>query len=343
MIPKSALLSKCGECWVDVELTATYILNTQKHTGEIPWSAGGKTDPWDHVECAMGLSVAGCHQAAKKAYDWSLSAQNPDGSWWSEYQKGVPLEDAHKDANMTAYIAVGAYHYFLATGDLDFLGYLWPTVKKAIDFTVCLQGDAGEIYWAQRKNGSISRRALLTGSSSIYKSLSCAIDIAKILEKPQPHWVVAHQKLGSAILQQPHLFDQSKTVFAMDWYYPVLSGAITGLDAIKRIKNSWQEFVMDGWGVRCVSDEAWLTMAETSELVVALAGIGDHVTAETVFEWMQDKKYDDGAFWTGVTFPDRIVYTNEKTTWTGAAILLAADILYDLSSASGLFRHNKKR
>jgi hypothetical protein len=341
MIRNSASLAKASSCWVDVELTAAYIQNTQKPSGEIPWSVGGKTDPWDHVECAMGLTVAGCCQAARKAYEWSRSIQNPDGSWWSEYQNGAPIEEAHKDANMTGYIAVGAYHYYLATGEIAFLHDLWPSVAKALDFVVSLQGDQGEVFWAKRKDGSISRMALLTGSSAIYKSLSCGIEIAKILEKHQSHWIAAHQKLGIAISQKPHLFDKSKSVFAMDWYYPVLSGAVTDSDATKRIENSWEEFVMEGWGVRCVSDNAWLTMAETSELVVTLAAMGDLLTAETVFEWMQDKKYDDGAFWTGVTFPERIVYTDEKTTWTGAAILLAADILFDLSSASGLFRHSK--
>lgn len=328
-------------CWVDVELTAAYIQNTQRTTGEIPWSVEGKTDPWDHVECAMGLCVAGCHEAAKKAYEWSIAAQNPDGSWWSDYYGGATMPEAYKDVNMTAYIAVGAYHYYLATSDIVFLKFLWPVVEKAINFTIGLQGDNGEIYWAMRKGGSISPRALLTGSSSIYKSLSCAINIAHLLEVPQPRWIEAKQKLGRAIVDKPHLFDQSKSVFAMDWYYPVLSGAITGTDAIKRIHRSWGKFILEGWGVRCVSDKAWLTMAETSELVMTLAGIGDIETAHTLFEWMKDKKYDDGAFWTGVTYPDRAIYTNEKTTWTGAAVLLAADILYDLSPASGLFRHQK--
>jgi hypothetical protein len=81
-------------------------------------------------------------------------------------------------------------------------------------------------------------------------------------------------------------------------------------------------------------------MAETAELVLSLAGIGDFEAAETVLGWILDKKYDDGAFWTGVTFPDRQIYTLEKTTWTGAAVLLASDLLYGLTSASQLFSHD---
>jgi len=47
---------------IDVDSTAEYILSVQKTDGEIPWSKGGKTDPWDHVESAMGLTVCGRHQ-----------------------------------------------------------------------------------------------------------------------------------------------------------------------------------------------------------------------------------------------------------------------------------------
>ena len=126
----------------------------------------------------------------------------------------------------------------------------------------------------------------------------------------------------------------------MDWYYPILGNALTGYDAKKRIAQAWDRFVAPKWGVRCVSDQPWATMAETAELTIALAAIDEFETAEMVFGWLMDKRYDDGAFWTGVTFPDCTIYTMEKTTWTAAAVLLAADILYDLSPASRLFSHS---
>ena len=55
---------------VDIASTAEFILCVQKPNGEIPWSIGGKTDPWDHVESAMGLSVAGYLREAERAYEW---------------------------------------------------------------------------------------------------------------------------------------------------------------------------------------------------------------------------------------------------------------------------------
>ena len=36
-----------------------YILEVQNQDGSIPWEKGKKLDPWDHIEAAMGLSIAG--------------------------------------------------------------------------------------------------------------------------------------------------------------------------------------------------------------------------------------------------------------------------------------------
>ena len=50
--------------------TVDFLLRTQRASGEIPWFEGGHTDPWDHVEAAMGLSIAGETAAAIRAYEW---------------------------------------------------------------------------------------------------------------------------------------------------------------------------------------------------------------------------------------------------------------------------------
>jgi hypothetical protein len=91
--------------------------------------------------------------------------------------------------------------------------------------------------------------------------------------------------------------------------------------------------------VRCVSDQPWVTTAEASELVLALMAIGERDRAKIVFNWIIDKKYDDGSYWMGVTFPDGVIWPEEKTSWTAAAVLLAHDALHDLTPASKLFSH----
>ena len=338
-MPKTITSLEAQYAPLDLAATADFILGVQKADGEIPWSHGGLTDPWDHVESAMGLTIGGYGEAARKAFLWSARTQLADGSWWSCYRHGTPENGAHKDSNMTAYIAVGVMHYVLATGDHAFVRVMWPTICKAMDYVIGLQAPEGEILWAKRADGTIDTRALLTGSSSIYMSLSCALRMAHLLGERRPAWESARIRLRHAIRLKPHLFDRSKACFSMDWYYPILGNALTGYDAKKRIAQAWDRFVAPAWGVRCVSDQPWATMAETAELAIALAAIGEFATAEMVFGWLLDKRYDDGAFWTGVTFPDCTIYTMEKTAWTAAAVLLAADILYDLSPASRLFSH----
>jgi hypothetical protein len=41
----------------------------------------------------------------------------------------------------------------------------------------------------------------------------------------------------------------------------------------------------------------------------------------------------------GVTFPDGVIWPEEKTSWTAAAVLLAYDALHDITPAGRLFSH----
>jgi hypothetical protein len=327
------------ETRVDMEQMADFIVSVQKANGEIPWSVGGKTDPWDHVESAMGLSVAGYREEAERAYEWMRKTQHADGSWYAAYRNGLPV-DKTMDTNMSSYIAVGVFHHYLVSDDLAFLKRMWPTVLAGVDYAVRMQAPTGEIHWARNGEGVVDPMSLLTGSSSVYMSIKCALAIAARLGRNRHDWEEALEKLEQAIRYRPNLFNMIKSRFSMDWYYPILCGAIAGDEARRRIEKYWEKFVAPGWGVRCVSDRPWATMAETAELVLTLFAIGELGKARIVFSWLADKKYDDGSYWMGVTFPDAVIWPEEKTAWTTAAILLAYDALNDLTPASGLFHHD---
>jgi hypothetical protein len=323
---------------IDTDAIADFITALQKPSGEIPWSEGGKTDPWDHVESAMGLSAAGRLAEAERAYRWLARTQLPDGSWWSATRNGVP-EDRTRDSNLASYIAVGVYHHYLMTGEADFLRRLWPALEAGIDYAVGLQAQTGEIRWAKNGDGVIDPMALLTGSSSVYMSLKCALAVAAHLGRRRSDWETALAKLGEAIRHRPSLFNMMKTRFSMDWYYPVLCGAVTGSEARKRIDRSWEKFVVPEWGVRCVSDRPWVTIAEGSELVLTLVAIGETERAAIVLDWLKDKRYEDGSYWMGVTFPDGVIWPEERTSWTAAAVILAHDALTEMTPAARLFSH----
>ena len=315
--------------------TAQSIAAVQLPTGEIPWSLYGHTDPWDHVESAMALTAAGLLEEARAAFEWSRREQRADGSWAIQYRRGV-VEDANSDSNFCAYIATGVWHHVLGTGDRDFAERMWPTVRAAIDFVLDLQAGTGEIYWAKGPTGVLAE-SLLTGNASVYHAIRCALALAEYVDEPQPEWEVAVGRLGHAIADHPDAFT-AKPLHSMDWYYPVLTGAVRGADAHDRITERWDEFVVDRLGIRCVTDRPWVTGAETCELVLALEAVGDRRRAMAQFAAMQHLRERDGSYWTGLVYADGKRWPVERTTWTGAAVILAADALSATTPASGIFR-----
>src|SRR6201985_1222928 len=124
----------------------------------------------------------------------------------------------------------------------------------------------------------------------------------------------------------------------MDWSYPILGGALRGPAAAARITQRWNDFVVGGLGIRCVADRPWVTGAETCELVMALDAIGHRSAAHRQFAAMQHLREEDGSYWTGLVFADGKRWPEERTTGTGAAMILAADALSDTTGGSGIFR-----
>jgi len=324
---------------VDVAAVTRRIAATQKENGEIPWSEGDKTDPWDHVEAAMGLTIGGEYKSARQAFEWMRRMQLEDGSWYSAYRNGQP-EDLTRDTNMATYIAVGLYHYYLITGDHRFVETMWDTVQRAIDFALPFQQPTGAFYWAASPEGAVENKALLTGSSSVYMSLKCAVSLAIILEKEHTEWVRAMVTLKDALAHRPHLFDQSKSRFSMDGFYPVLAGAVTGEAANRRIAECLKRYFVPGQGVKCVDDEPWITIAETSELCLAIAAAGDRKRAAQIFSLLKEYRFSDGSYWCGFTIPERTIWPEEKVSWTNAVVLMAADAIYRFTPAAGLFDHD---
>ncbi len=320
--------------------TVQFILDTQLPSGEIPWFDRGYADPWDHVEAAMGLTIGGEYDGARRAYEWLAGMQLEDGSWWASY-RGDEVDNARRrESNFVAYIATGVWHHYLVTGDREFLQALWPTVEGAIDFVVALQTEHGDIHWAVDREGRPMEDALITGCSSIYKSLECAHNIAVTLGEDRSRWLAARRHLGDALRDKPERFDrtwESKSRYSMDWFYPVLAGVHPEPEARARLAQRWDEFVEEGLGCRCVVEEPWVTVAESCELVMALLGAGDRPRAVELFSWLHQWREPDGAYWTGYQMVEDLLWPDEKPTWTAGAILLAADALTEHTPASRLF------
>ena len=322
-----------------LQATVDAIASVQTPDGNIAWTPGTKTDPWNLVEAAMALDVGGRHADAERAYAWLRRMQLATGGWHS-YYLGDDVSDPTLDTNIACYIATGVWHHYLSTGDTAFLREYWPVVEQTIDYALGYQTETGEIAW---RADNPADGALLTGSSSIHHSLQCAIAIADRLGHDRPDWELSVGALAISIAHRPDRF-LDKSRWAMDWYYPILAGVLRGPAAQARIAGYWNTFVVPGRGVRCVSDKPWVTAAETCELVMALDAIGETDRAHELFGWIQFLRHDDGSYWCGMNFDgDRFDqpgehFTADQPTWNSAAVVLAAHALGGEGPTAGLFR-----
>jgi hypothetical protein len=318
-----------------LQQTIAAIAAEQLPDGALPWSRAEQLDPWDSVEAAMALDVGGEHDRAAAAYGWLAGRQRPDGSWASEYRAGRVTAPA-AESNHAGYLAVGVWHHWLSTADEAFVVRLWPVVRRALDLVSAMQLPTGAVSWALRPDGSPDDTALLTGNASLYQGLRCGIALAGLCGEPQPAWDLAAEDLRTALCNHPEAFaDRSR--YSMDWYYPVLAGAVTGPAANDRLAAGWDTFVVPGLGVRCVADRPWVTGAETCELALALAAVGQPDAATEQVAAMQHLRAEDGSYWTGLVYADDVRWPVERTTWTSAAVVLAADAIAGTGPAAALF------
>jgi hypothetical protein len=318
-----------------VAATARAIARAQQPDGGIPWP-DGHIDAWDHVECAMALNSAGLYAPARRAFAWLRSDQRSDGSWPRSTVNGTVVDRA-AEAHHAAYVAVGVWHDYLVTGDEAFVLDMWPTVQAAIDWTLGLRMANGTVAWERDAAGRPGGFALLSGCASIHQALRSAVALGKLADEPRPDWEDAADRLGLVVAAASPEDFADKTRFAMDWYYPVLGGALHGEAAVERLARGWERFVVPGRGVRCVAEEPWVTVAETCELVLALEASGLRRAAETVFATIAAHRLPDGSYWTGWQFVNDQPFPNDQSSWTAAAVLLADDALSGRSGGSEIF------
>jgi MMP endo-(1,4)-3-O-methyl-alpha-D-mannosidase len=319
----------------EIVRTARSIAAVQSASGAIGWP-DGHVDPWDHVECAMALSACGLTRPARSGYQWLRDTQRADGSWPRAVEGGV-VTDRAAESHHAAYVAVGVWHEFLVTRDHGFAAQMWPMVRDAIGWVLGLQTLRGEVAWERDASGKPGAFALLSGCSSILHGLRCAIALADLAGEPQPDWELAAVQLGHVLARHPEAF-ADKSLFAMDWYYPVIGGAVRGTAAVNRLADGWDTFVVPGIGVRCVSDQPWVTVAETCELVLALDACGLTEQARRIFDTVARLRHDDGSYWTGWQYENSAHFPAERSSWTAAAVVLAADALTGFSPGAAIFR-----
>ncbi|WP_312295225.1 prenyltransferase [Dermacoccus nishinomiyaensis] len=347
--------------------TGLFIAHLQGDDGALPWFVGGQWDAWNHTEALMGLTIAAhvsretgsprvnhtaeqLSERARLGLQHLRETQREDGSWPMRVRDGV-VEQDESDTNQCAYPAVGVWHLALVTGagrgdgpDRGILAENWPMVRAAIRHVLTAQRDDGTIAWAINRRGGLGDHALLTGNASILQSLWAAAAIADTLGHidDAASWRESGTRLAAAVRQVELFADRRR--FSMDWFYPVLGGALVGDHAATHLRRDWDRFVIEGQGVRCVDDRPWVTGGESAELVMALCCLDGtphedraRREARAVFADLQHTRDTSGGYWTGYVVDDDAVWPVEQTGWSAGAMLLAADALDGLTPAANFF------
>ena len=215
------------------------------------------------------------------AYEWLADVQRPDGGWHNYYWPDGSVEEAKLDTNVCAYIATGVWHHWRCTWDRGFVDHLWPTVERALDWVLSLRRPDGA-----RAVGDRGRRHPAVGLRPADRHVEHPARAAL----RRARWPTSSASPGPSGSTPPTRWSRPsptgptrssrRTRWAMDWYYPVLTGALAGEAAKARLAEGWDAFAMEGCGIRCVSDEPWVTASETAECALAFAAIGDLATAD---------------------------------------------------------------
>ncbi|MDM7983897.1 MAG: hypothetical protein QUV02_05565 [Maricaulis sp.] len=332
--------------------SAAYIKSLQRADGSIPWIDRGIWDAWNHGESVMGLAIAGNQADALRGLDCLIERQNADGGFTGDLGASVPLDDDNRrlvpgtpeqarDTNFTGYVAVTVLRSLLAMKAADKVERYWPMVERAVEFVLRHQGPAGDIVWRGLDEGDSLEEidSLRAGNASLYKSIECALLLARAMDEDRPHWAEARRAIGATLRENDARFDRfgiDRRRYAMDWYYPVLAGVLPQETGRARLYARWNEFVEAGLGCRCVTDEPWVTAAETAELALACLAAGKRDEARSLLENLEPLRAADGGYWMGWQFAESVVWPYERPSWTAGAMIMALDALEGLTPGSNL-------
>ena len=183
--------------------TAATIAELQLPSGMIPWFRGGHCDPWNHVETAMALDIAGLHAEAERAYGWLEAIQRHDGSLARLLRdpRGRGRQARHQRVRVRRGRHLAPLAASPATSTSRAGCGRWCNGPSTGSSTC--RRRAGEIVWARHVDGKPWSYALLTGSSSIFHSLCCAVRLAELVGEERPDWELSAVNLADVIRNQP--------------------------------------------------------------------------------------------------------------------------------------------
>lgn len=302
-----------------------WILKNQKDNGEILWDDKGKWDFWDHCECLIALSIYEEWDAFRRGLDFCLSKVDQEGLVKSQYIDGKISQD-YFEAHHAPYIFLPLLQKYFIDKDINYLLRYRSEIHQIYKGTLKFKDADGYYHWALDQNG-LADDSLVTSSCSLELSRRAYNKICKLIQDEDfidPDKIISDNKLNSNKFDRGGI-DRSR--FSMDSYYPMLCNSGTKKDVNKTLNK----FYVNGLGIKCVEEEPWVTFAESSECIMALYKIGLKEEAKKIFDEVLKHKNHKGYFPTGYQYELGVYWPEEDSTWTNAAVIMAADCIYDIS------------
>ena len=344
--------------WVDLHdrlLPAkNWIVQNQFLDGSIPWDEKGKCDAWDHSECLISLAIYKEWEAFDKGVDWFFSNLNSQGLIYSEFNNQQPTQ-LNYQSHHAPYIALPLLQRYLIDKNLDHLNKYLPQLTTIFSSLLDFMDADGMYYWSKDDDG-YSDNSLITASMSIAISVQAYTSIIEILDLANEKSDYDTDLKSKSLKDLKTLLDKSfwsnseiqwnrfdrdgvdRSRFSMDFFYQSLARVNLDKDFFKsNLKNFYEQDL----GIKCVAEEPWITIAETSECIIATYLNYDKSLAIKMFEDILKFQNPDGIFPTGYQYKLDILWPNEQSTWTNAALIIAANVIYGTNDNIFTFLANK--
>ena len=296
----------------------------------VPWYRGGHADPWNHVEATMALAAGGRWGEVERAFDWLAANQLADGSW------------------CTFYLADGVDRAAPGPQRLRLPCHRRPVVlaagrRRRRCWRNCGRCSSGRISWClryQRQGEKLPGPLAPTAPSALSlcslrprrSNTPCArrpgSPSSSATSVEAEIWSAAAGRAAEAVAGRPGSFEP-KDRWAMDWYYPVLSGAVVG----RRSPAAHARALERAGRGRARAFAASPTRPGSRQPRRRNApwlrqGPGFRAEAEELLAWTAHLRASDGSYWTGCVHPECVRYPGgQKSTYSAAAVLIADHVL----------------
>jgi oligosaccharide amylase len=165
---------------------------------------GGYAYCWgrDAAFITTALDRCGLMEASRRFYEWTLTAQDPDGSWQQRhFHDGSLAPSWGLQIDEGASIIWGMWQHYAATGDDSFARRMWPAVAKGAEFLAgFIDPDTGlpkpsvDLWEERNAQHTYSSAAVCAG-------LQAAASFARLMgeEAAAAAWEQAAGRIASAI------------------------------------------------------------------------------------------------------------------------------------------------